>query len=107
MYPIYSFFSEEHRILKRMVRQFVEEELNPHVEEWEEAGLIPREVFKRLGELGLLGIRFPEEYGGSGADMKTTVAFVEELARCRSRGLVMGGPRPHRHVLTISCPLGD
>ncbi|MGQ9733566.1 MAG: acyl-CoA dehydrogenase family protein [Candidatus Bipolaricaulia bacterium] len=90
IYPIYSFFSEEHRILKRMVRQFVEEELNPHVNEWEEAGLVPKGVFKRLGELGLLGIRFPEEYGGSGADMKTTVAFVEELARCRSRGLVMG-----------------
>ncbi|HIC96397.1 TPA: acyl-CoA dehydrogenase [Candidatus Bipolaricaulota bacterium] len=90
MYPIYSFFDEEHRILKRMVREFVEEELNPHVDEWEEARLVPREVFERLGELGLLGIRFPEEYGGSAADMRTTVAFVEELARCRSRGLVMG-----------------
>jgi len=90
MYPIYSFFSEEHRILKRMVRQFVEEEMNPHVGEWEEAGIVPREVFEKLGELGLLGIRFPEEYGGSGADMRTTVAFVEELARCRSRGAVMG-----------------
>jgi len=89
-YPIYSFFSEEHRILKRMVRQFVEEEMNPHVDEWEETGLVPRAIFERLGELGLLGIRFPEEYGGSGADMRTTVAFVEELARCRSRGVVMG-----------------
>ena len=87
---MYSFFSEEHRILKRMVRQFVEEEMNPHVDEWEEAGLVPREIFERLGELGLLGIRFPEEFGGSGADMKMTVAFVEELARCRSRGVVMG-----------------
>jgi len=89
-YPMYSFFSEEHRILKRAVRQFVEEEMNPHVDEWEEAGLVPREIFERLGELGLLGIRFPEEFGGSGADMKMTVAFVEELARCRSRGVVMG-----------------
>jgi alkylation response protein AidB-like acyl-CoA dehydrogenase len=90
MYPIYPFFSEEHRILKRMVREFVEEEMNPHVDEWEEAGLVPREIFERLGELGLLGIRFPEEYGGTGADMRTTVAFIEELARCRSRGIVMG-----------------
>ena len=90
LYPIYSFFSEEHRILRRMVREFVEEELNPHVDEWEEAGLVPRAVFERLGELGLLGIRFPEEYGGTGADMRMTVAFIEELARCRSRGIVMG-----------------
>ncbi|MFQ6117896.1 MAG: acyl-CoA dehydrogenase family protein [Candidatus Bipolaricaulia bacterium] len=89
-YPIYSFFEEEHRILKRMVREFVEEEMNPKVVEWEEAGLVPRDIFQKLGELGLLGIRFPEEYGGIGADVRTTVAFVEELARCRSRGLVMG-----------------
>ncbi len=89
-YPIYSFFSEEHRILKRMVREFVEEEMNPYVDQWEEAGLVPREVFERLGELGLLGIRFPEEFGGVGADMRTTTAFIEELARCRSRGIVMG-----------------
>jgi acyl-CoA dehydrogenase len=90
MYPIYSFFSEEHRILKRMVREFVEEEMNPHVDEWEESGIVPREIFERLGELGLLGIRFPEQHGGTAADMRMTTAFIEELARCRSRGIVMG-----------------
>lgn len=89
-YPIYPFFSEEHRILKRMVREFVEEEMNPHVDEWEEAGIVPREIFEQLGELGVLGIRFPEEFGGAGADMRMTTAFIEELATCRSRGIVMG-----------------
>lgn len=85
-----SFFAEEHRIFKRTMRQFVEEELNPHVDRWEEEGQFPKELFRKMGELGFLGIRFPEKYGGTEADMRTTVAFVEELGRCRSRGLVMG-----------------
>jgi acyl-CoA dehydrogenase len=83
------FFSEEHRIFRRTVRKFVEEELNPCVNEWEEAGRFPKEVYRRLGELGVLGIRYPSEYGGAGADIWTTVVFCEELGRCRSRGLTM------------------
>jgi len=83
------FFSEEHRIFRRTVRTFVEEELNPCVNEWEEAGRFPKEIYRRLGELGVLGIRYPSEYGGAGADIWTTVVFCEELGRCRSRGLTM------------------
>lgn len=83
------FFTEEHRIFRRAVRKFVEEELNPHVEEWEAAGRFPKEVYQQLGELGVLGIRYPTEYGGAGADIWTTVVFCEELGRCRSRGLTM------------------
>jgi alkylation response protein AidB-like acyl-CoA dehydrogenase len=83
------FFSEEHRIFRRTVRTFVEEELNPCVNEWEEAGRFPKEIYRRLGELGVLGIRYPREYGGAGADIWTTVVFCEELGRCRSRGLTM------------------
>jgi alkylation response protein AidB-like acyl-CoA dehydrogenase len=83
------FFTEEHRIFRRTVRKFVEEELNPHVDEWEAQGRFPKDVYKQLGELGTLGIRYPAEYGGAGADIWTTVVFCEELGRCRSRGLTM------------------
>ncbi len=84
------FFNEEHRIFRRAVRKFVDEELNPHVDEWEAAGRFPKEVFKKLGALGVLGIRYPVEYGGAAADIWSTVVFCEEMGRCRSRGLTMG-----------------
>jgi len=83
-------FNEEHRIFRRSVRRFVDEELNPHVDAWEADGRFPKDVFRKLGALGALGIRYPEEYGGAEADMATTTAFCEELGRCRSRGLTMG-----------------
>lgn len=82
-------FSEEHRIFRRAVRRFVDEELNPHVDEWEAAGIFPKDVYRRMGELGFLGIRFDEKYGGAGADIWSTVVFCEEMGRCRSRGLTM------------------
>jgi acyl-CoA dehydrogenase len=53
-------FSEEHRIFRKAVRRFVEEELNPHVDEWEAAGIFPKDVYRRMGELGFLGIRYDE-----------------------------------------------
>jgi len=84
-----SFFTEEHRIFRKALRDFVERELNPHVDEWEAQGRFPKEVYLKLGELGALGIRYPQEYGGAGADIWTTVVFCEELGRCRSRGLTM------------------
>lgn len=81
------FFSEEHEILRRHIRKYVESELLPHAEEWEEAGGFPDEVFARLGELGLLGLRFPEEYGGQGGDFFASIVLAEELSRCGSGGL--------------------
>jgi acyl-CoA dehydrogenase len=83
-------FSEEHRIFRRTVRTFVDEALNPHVDEWEEQGIVPKEIYRQMGELGFLGIRYPQKYGGSEADIWTTVVFCEEMGRCRSRGLTMG-----------------
>lgn len=82
-------FSEEHRIFRRAVRRFVDEELNPKVDEWEAAGIFPKELYKRMGELGFLGIRYDEKYGGAGGDIWSTVVFCEEMGRCRSRGLTM------------------
>ena len=84
-----SIFSEEHQELRRAVRRFAEEELAPHAEEWEEAGDFPDWVFQRAGELGFLGLTYPEEYGGQGADYFATLVFAEEIGRCNSGGVAM------------------
>jgi alkylation response protein AidB-like acyl-CoA dehydrogenase len=83
----YPLFTPEHEMLRRSVRTFVEKEIVPHVAAWEDAGQIPREVWRRLGQLGFLGLEFPTEYGGSGADFFASVVLGEEMARCRSGGV--------------------
>ena len=85
----YPYFTEEHEIFRKTVRDFVDKELAPHADEWNEAEEFPREVFTRMGELGFLGIRYPEEYGGSGLGYFYSVVFAEELAKCGLAGLVM------------------
>ncbi len=80
-------FSDEHELLRRTVRAFVEKEVTPQVAEWESAGRIPRAFWRRMGELGLLGLDFPTEYGGGGADFLASVVLGEEMARCRSGGV--------------------
>lgn len=82
-------FREEHTLFRAAVRSFVEKEITPHVEEWEEAGEIPRWVWLRMGELGFLGVEYSAEYGGAGADFPTTVVLCEELSRSRSCSLAM------------------
>jgi len=80
-------FTDEHEMLRRSIHAFVEKEIAPRVAEWETAGRIPRELWRRLGELGFLGLEFETEYGGSGADFLATVVLAEEMARCRSGGV--------------------
>ena len=82
-------FRDDHRQLRRTTRQFAER-LAPHAEEWDEAGIFPREVFKEAGTLGLLGIRFSPDLGGSGLDWWYTTAYAEELVRSRNAGVNMG-----------------
>jgi alkylation response protein AidB-like acyl-CoA dehydrogenase len=84
------FFTEEHDMLRQSVREFVNRELVPHAEEWEEEGYFPDWVFSRLGELGFLGLHFPEEYGGGGGDYFTNIVLMEELAKCGSFGVNTG-----------------
>ena len=79
--------TDEHEMLRRTVRAFVEKEVVPQVDAWEEAGRIPRAFWRRLGELGLLGLEFPTEYGGAGGDFLSSVVLGEEMARCRSGGV--------------------
>ncbi|MBI4637949.1 MAG: acyl-CoA dehydrogenase family protein [Candidatus Rokubacteria bacterium] len=80
-------FTDEHDMLRKAIRAFVEKEVTPHVQAWEEAGRIPRSFWRRLGELGFLGVDFPQEYGGGGGDFVSSVVLGEELARCRSGGV--------------------
>ena len=81
------YFRDEHELFRSAIRRFVEEEIAPNVDEWEERGEIPRSLFRQLGELGFLGIEYPPEYGGGGADFWMTVVLAEELARCRAGGV--------------------
>jgi len=80
-------FTDEHAMLRKSIRAFVEKEITPHVAAWEDAGQIPRAMWRRLGELGFLGLEFPAEYGGGGADFLASVVLGEEMARCRSGGV--------------------
>jgi acyl-CoA dehydrogenase len=80
-------FTGEHEMLRRTLRAFVEKEVTPHVGAWEDAGQIPRTFWRRLGELGFLGLEFPAEHGGGGGDFLSSVGLGEEMARCRSGGV--------------------
>src|SRR5256712_7688226 len=76
-------------MFRQAVRSFVEREVMPHVEEWEAAGRIPKSIWPRMGELGLLGVEYDEKYGGAGADLMTSVVLHEECARSRSGSFAM------------------
>ncbi len=84
------YFNEEHEFFRKTLRTFVERELRPQADEWEEAGMFPTELFRTFGNMGFLGLRFPEEYGGQGMDYWYTVILCEELVRCHSLGLGVG-----------------
>lgn len=83
-------FTEDHQQFRKTVRAFAEKELAPHVEEWEHDELFPNWVFKRAGELGILGAHFPEEHGGAGLDYWFSAAKAEELPHSRMAGVNMG-----------------
>ena len=83
-------FTEEHDQLRRTVRDFVDKEINPHVDEWEAAGAFPaHEVFKKAGRLGLLGVNKPEAYGGMGLDYSYQMCVTEELGNCTCGAIPM------------------
>ncbi len=82
-------FSEQHLMFRQAVRSFIEKEVEAHIEEWEQAGQIPKSIWPRMGELGFLGVEYDEKYGGAGADFQTTMVLCEEMARSRSGSLAM------------------
>jgi acyl-CoA dehydrogenase len=82
-------FTEQHEMFRQAVRSFVQKEVEPHVDEWEEAGQIPKSIWPRMGALGFLGVEYDEKYGGGGADFLTTAVLCEEAARSRCAAFAM------------------
>ncbi len=76
----FPYFTEEHELIRQTVRRFCREEIAPHAEAWDLAGIFPRELFRRAADLGLFGIRIDPEWGGSGLDWWATTAYMEAMA---------------------------
>jgi len=84
------YFGETHNLVRQTVRKFVEREIKPFVDAWEEKGEFPKELYRKAGEAGILGIGYPETLGGSGGDIFLKIAALEELMRCGSAGVIAG-----------------
>jgi acyl-CoA dehydrogenase len=93
-------FTDEHEQLRESVSRFVRTEIAPHVDEWEEAREFPRELFSRCGELGFLGLKYPEELGGQGGDYVHDAVWIEELSHSGASGGVGAGLGGHTGIAT-------
>ena len=83
-------FTKAHQLFRETVRRFVDQDINPYIDAWEEAQIFPaHELFKKAGDLGLLGLSYPVEYGGMGGDYWYNLAMSEELARVRGGAIPM------------------
>ncbi|MCO5249371.1 MAG: acyl-CoA dehydrogenase family protein [Chitinophagales bacterium] len=80
------YFKEEHELFRKSLRDYLEKEVVPYVDEWEKAGELPPEIWKKFGDMGYFGLTLPEKYGGSGLDFWYDVVYIEELSRCGSAG---------------------
>ncbi len=84
------YFSKDHEMVRKAIRDFVNKAINPYVEEWEEKGIAPlHDLFKKMGELGFLGIRYDPKYGGEGLDYWYELVFLEELGNIDAYGISM------------------
>ncbi len=113
-------YTAEHSIFRESLRKFLEKEIVPHVEEWEEAGIVPKSAWKKMGDQGFLGTNVPEEYGGSGVDFLYSVIICEEMTRCNFAGLAASlhsdiivpyiiafGSEEHKKKYLPGCVTGD
>ena len=87
---VQQYFDESHNILRQSVRKFLEREVLPYVDEWEDKEEFPRELYSKAAEAGFLGLCCPEDLGGTPADVFHTIAFTEEFLRSGSVGLTSG-----------------
>jgi alkylation response protein AidB-like acyl-CoA dehydrogenase len=94
------YFTEEHEMFRQSLRAFLEKEVQPHIEEWEEKRFTPRYIWKKMGDMGFLGLGYPEEYGGSNLDFFYDVVFNEELGRMNSGGFAI----TQQVTQYMSCP---
>ena len=84
-------WTDEHKSIRETAAKFVDNEINPYVDQWEAEGIFPaHELFKKLGDLGMLGINKPEKYGGLGLDYSYSIVFAEEMGRVRAAGVSTG-----------------
>jgi acyl-CoA dehydrogenase len=83
-------FGDEHEELRETLIRYIERELRPHAQEWEDEQWFPNEVFHRMAEHGYLGLKYPEKYGGEGGDYLHDAVLTEELSRCGSGGVAAG-----------------
>jgi len=81
-----NYFTEEHHQFRQSFRDFLQKEVVPFVDEWEEKGELPRHIWRKFGDMGYFGIAYPERYGGLGLDFFYSVIFMEEMARIDSAG---------------------
>ena len=96
----FELFRPEHQELRKNVRNFVEKELQPNSQEWERNESFPKEVFKRVGELGFFGLKYPDSVGGSGPDFLADAVVTEEFARAGSAG-VSSSFGAHKDLATL------
>lgn len=83
------FFKEEHQMFREGLRAFLDKEVMPNIDQWEEDHRIPKELWAKFGEMGYLGLQFEEQYGGMDADFWYSVVFIEEIAKCWSGGFAI------------------
>ena len=83
------YFNEDHNLFRESLREFLNREVGPNIEVWEKDGKIPKSIWKKMGDMGFLGLSFPEKYGGGDLDFFFEVIFNEELGRLNSGGFVV------------------
>jgi acyl-CoA dehydrogenase len=99
------YFNEDHQLFRQSFREFLQKEVVPHLDAWEEAREVPKDIFRKMGEMGFFGLHLPEKYGGTDADFFFSVIFFEELERINSGGFAaaMGSHAylalPHIHAV--------
>jgi acyl-CoA dehydrogenase len=84
-----AYLTPEHRLLRDQIARFVEREVEPHGEQWEQGGCVPREVLRKMGDAGLLGLMYAGEHGGAEADALTNLVFAEALSRSTFGGFII------------------
>lgn len=85
--PIGQYFSPDHEAFRASLRDFIAREISPHVNDWDEAGTFPRDIYRRAAELGATGLGYPEAYGGTPCDIFYKLVLAEEYARSGSGGI--------------------
>jgi citronellyl-CoA dehydrogenase len=92
------YFTKDHDMVRRAIKEFVNKEINPYMDEWEEQGIAPlHDLFKKMGDLGFLGIRFDPKYGGQGLDYWYDLILLEEMSHCHGMGIPIWPHRPSKN----------